>query len=104
MNTHEPMMQFLNTFIAIVWNVGFHVGWKQRHALPSITFNSFRWWIDIVFIKYNIHTLANIVIADVTQADLLPRSSQLKNLLPSMQFKLKKRAIMINTQLINSSL
>jgi hypothetical protein len=56
-----------------------------------------------VFTKYNIRTLANIVIADPTRADLLPQSSQLKDLLPSMQFELKKRTIVINTQLINSS-
>jgi hypothetical protein len=84
MNAHEPMMQFLNTFVAIVWNVGFHVGWKQLHALPSITFNSFRWWIDIVFTKYNTYALADIVIAYPTQVDLLPRSLQLKDLLLSM--------------------
>jgi hypothetical protein len=54
--------------------------------------------------KYNIHTLVDIVIADPTRADLLPQFSQLKDLLPSMQFKVKKRAIVINTQLINYSL
>jgi hypothetical protein len=30
-----------NTFDAIVQNVGFHMGRKQLHVLPSTTFNSF---------------------------------------------------------------
>ncbi len=36
--THDVVR---NTFIAIVRDVGFHMGWKQLHALLSITFNSF---------------------------------------------------------------
>jgi hypothetical protein len=67
-------------------------------------FNSFSRWVDIVFIKDNICTLTNIVIIDLMQTNLFPQSSQLKDLLPSMQFQLKKRIIVINTQLINSSL
>jgi hypothetical protein len=61
-----------NTFAAITWNVGFHVGWKQLHALLSTTFNSFHQRVDIVLTKDGIRTLANVVIADLTQADLLP--------------------------------
>jgi hypothetical protein len=64
----------LDTFVAIVWNVGFHVGWKQLHALLSTTFNSFCRWIDIVLTKYDIHTLADVIIADPMWTDLFPRS------------------------------
>ncbi len=32
-----------NTFANIVWDVGFHVGWKQLHVLFSNTFNSSYW-------------------------------------------------------------
>jgi hypothetical protein len=63
-----------DTFAAIMWDVGFHMGWKQLHALPSITFNSSHWRINIVFTKYGIRTLANIVIVDPTWTDFLPRS------------------------------
>jgi hypothetical protein len=104
MNAHEPMMQFLDTFVAIVRDVGFHVGWKQLHTLLSIMFNSFSRWVDIVFIKDNIYTLIDIVIIDLTWNEFISPSSQLKDLLLSMQFRLKKRIIVMNTQLINSSL
>jgi hypothetical protein len=43
---------------------------NNLHVLPSSTFNSFHWWINIVLTKDGIHTLADIVIADPTQVDL----------------------------------
>ncbi len=67
--THDAIR---NTFATIGWNIGFHVGQKQLHALLSTTFNSFRQRIDIVFTKDGIHTLADIVIANPMQIDLLP--------------------------------
>jgi hypothetical protein len=36
-------------FVAIAWNVGFHMGWEQLHVLPSIMFNFFCWQIDNLF-------------------------------------------------------
>jgi hypothetical protein len=69
--THDAIC---NTFVIIVRNVGFHMGWKQLHALLSTTFNSFYRQVDIVFTKYDILTLADVVIADPMRVDLLPRS------------------------------
>ncbi len=63
-----------DTFVAIVRDVGFHVGWEQLHALPSTTFNSSCRWVDIILTKYGIHTLINVIIVNPTWADLLPRS------------------------------
>jgi hypothetical protein len=63
-----------NTFVVIVWDVNFHVGWKQLHVLLSTSFNSSRWQIDIMFTKYGICTLSDIVIADLMWLDLLPWS------------------------------
>ncbi len=63
-----------DTFATIARDASFHVGWKQLHVLPSITFNSFHWWVNIVFTKDGICTLTNIVIVDPTQIDLLPWS------------------------------
>jgi hypothetical protein len=57
--THDAVH---NTFVAIAQDVGFHVGRKQLHALLSTVFNFSRWWINIVFIKDDIHTLANVII------------------------------------------
>jgi hypothetical protein len=37
MRTHNAVC---DTFVAIVRNANFHMGWKQLHALPLITFNS----------------------------------------------------------------
>jgi len=69
--THDAIH---NTFATIAWDVGFHLGWKHIHALPSTTFNSSRWWINIVLTKDDIRTLANIVIVDPTWADVFPWS------------------------------
>jgi hypothetical protein len=43
-------------------------------VLPSTTFNFSYQQIDIVLTKNDIRTLINVVIANSTQADLLPRS------------------------------
>jgi hypothetical protein len=59
--THDVICK---TFIVIVQNVGFHVWWKQLHALPSTTFDSSYQWVNIVFIKNGIRTLSNVVISD----------------------------------------
>ncbi len=69
--THDAIH---DTIIVIVWNVGFHVGQKQLHALPSTTFNSSCRRIDIVLIKDDIRTLANVVIINPTWVDLFPQS------------------------------
>jgi hypothetical protein len=69
-----------DTFVAIVWDVGFQVGWEQLHALPSTTFNSSCRWVDIVFTKYDIHTLTNVIIVNPTWVGLLPHLVQLKDL------------------------
>jgi hypothetical protein len=61
-----------DTFVAIARDFGFHVGWKQLHVLLSTMFNSFCWWVDIVFTKDDIHTLINVVIVDPSRMDLLP--------------------------------
>ncbi len=89
-----------DTFVAIVQDAGFHVGWKQLHALPSTTFNSSRRRVDIVLTKNDIISLTNVVIVDPTRVDLLP---QLKDLLLQMQLKPMKGAIATNTLVINSS-
>jgi hypothetical protein len=69
--THDGIC---DTFVTIARNVGFHVRWEQLHALSSTTFNSSCRWVYIVFTKYGIHTLANVIIVNPTWADLLPRS------------------------------
>jgi hypothetical protein len=69
--THDTIH---NTFVAIEWDVDFHMGWEQLHVLPSNMFNSSRWWVDIVLTKDGIRTLVNIVIANPTWANLFPWS------------------------------
>jgi hypothetical protein len=69
--THDVIC---DTFVAIVQNVGYHVGWEQLHAFPSTTINSFRWQVDIMLTKYGIHTLVDIVFGVPTWVDLLPQS------------------------------
>jgi hypothetical protein len=59
-----------DAFGAIVWDVGFHLGWKQLHVFFLNVFNSSHQWVNIVFTKDSIHTLVNVIIVDPTQADL----------------------------------
>jgi hypothetical protein len=61
MGTHDVVH---DTFVAIMWDVGFHVGWKQLHVVPSTIFNSSYQQIDIMFTKDGIRTLVDIVIVD----------------------------------------
>jgi len=48
MGTHDVVC---DTFVAIAQDVGFHVGWKQLHTLPSTMFHSSHWRVDIVLTK-----------------------------------------------------
>jgi hypothetical protein len=93
-----------DTFAAIARNVGFHVGRKQLHALPSTTFNSSCQQIDIVLTKDGIYTLTDVVIANPTRADLLSQSYTIQGFDASDVAQAKKRVIITNTPLINSSL
>ncbi len=74
-----------------MWYVGFHVGKKQLHALPSTTFNSSCWWFDIVFIKDGIRILVDIVIADPTRANLLLQSYAIQGFATSGVAQTKER-------------
>jgi hypothetical protein len=69
--THDAIC---DTFAAIAQYASFHVGQEQLHAFPSTTFNSSHRQIDIVFTKYGIRTLPDIVIVDPTRANLFPQA------------------------------
>jgi hypothetical protein len=71
MGTHDAVC---NTFAAVAQDVGFHVGWKQLHTLPSTMFHSTHWQVDIVLTKDEICTLFIVIIVDPTWLDLLCRS------------------------------
>ncbi len=71
MNTHDVVR---NNFVAIAWNISFHVGREQLHAFPSTMFHSSHWRINIVFTKDGICTLVNVVITNLTWMDLLCQS------------------------------
>ncbi len=68
MGTHDVIH---NIFATIMQDVSFHVERKQLRVHPSTTFNSFHQWVDIVLIKDDIRTLADIVITNPTRVDLL---------------------------------
>jgi hypothetical protein len=67
------------------------VGRKQLDVLPSTTFNSSHWRIDIVFTKYNICILA-VVIVDPTWTDLLPWSCAIQGFVASNAAQAKERS------------
>jgi hypothetical protein len=66
-------------------------------------FNSFHYRIDIVLTKDNIHTLANIVIANQHDSISFFDLVHLNDSLPPMHFNPKNEAIVTDTPLINSS-
>jgi hypothetical protein len=63
------------------------------HISINITFNSYRDGIDIVFTKNGIHTLTDLDITNPTCVDLFPDLEQLKDLIPQMQFKPKRKLL-----------
>jgi hypothetical protein len=69
--THDVIC---DTFATIVQNVVLHMGCEQLHLIPLTTFNSFQWRVNIVFTKYGIHTLANVIIANPMWMDLFFQS------------------------------
>ncbi len=69
--THDAVC---DTFVTIMRDVVFYMGWEQLQVFPSTMFNSSCWRINIVFTKNGIHTLVDVVIADSTQANLFPWS------------------------------
>ncbi len=87
--THDAIC---DTFVAITWDVGFHVGWEQLHALPSTTFNSFCWRINIVLTNDDIHTLADAVNTDPLWTYLLPWSCAIQKLVALDASQTKERS------------
>jgi hypothetical protein len=70
----RPHDVICNTFAAIARDGGFHVRREQLHALFSTTFNSLCQWVNVVITKDGIRTVADVIIADPTWANLLHRS------------------------------
>jgi len=77
METHDAVC---NTFATIVWDAGFHMGWKQLHALPSTTFKFSHWQVNIVFTKADICILIDIIIANPMWTNLFPQSCAIQEL------------------------
>jgi hypothetical protein len=82
----------------------FHVGQEQLHVFLSNMFNPFCWQVNIVFTKDGIHTLANVVIIDLMWVDLFPQFCATQRFVASNVVQTKKRTIVNDTPLINSSL
>jgi len=89
-----------NTFVVIVCNVNFHVGREQLHVFLSTSFNSSRWQINIVFTKYGICTLTDIVITNLMWLDLLPWSCTIQRFVAFDATQAKERSY-CNWHLVN---
>jgi hypothetical protein len=87
--THDVIY---DTFVAIAWNVGFHLGRKQLHALLSTTLNSFHQWINIMLTKNDIHILIDVVIRDPIRTDLFPRSCAIQGFVTFDAIQAKERS------------
>jgi hypothetical protein len=86
--THDVIR---DTFVAIAWNVSFHMEQKQLYALHLTTIDSFHWQIDIMFTKNGIRTLTNIVIVDPTHVDLFLWSCTAQRFVASNVIEAKKK-------------
>jgi hypothetical protein len=62
------------------------------------------WRVDIVLAKDDIHTLADVIIVDLTWVDWFPRSCTIQIFAASNAAQAKKGAIATDTPLINSSI
>jgi len=56
-------------FASITKYVGFHVLHEQTHVFPLFSFYSLKQQVDIMFTTNGVHTLANIIIINPTQAN-----------------------------------
>jgi hypothetical protein len=65
---------------------------NKLHALPSTTFNSFRQQVNIVLTKYNICTLANVIITNPMRIDLFPQSCAIQRFASSNVVQAKERS------------
>ncbi len=81
-----------NTFVAIAWDVSFHMGRKQLHVLNSNMFNFAHRRVDIVLTKDGIRTLVNVVIANPTRANLLPWSCATRGFVTSNATQTEKQS------------
>jgi hypothetical protein len=72
MGTHDAVC---DTFVAITWNVGFHIcGTKTTTCVSFNHSHSYHRQVDIVFTKDGICTLTNVVIIDSMCANPLLQS------------------------------
>jgi hypothetical protein len=55
-----------NAFTSIARDVGFHVLHDQTHVLLSPFLQSSCWWVNIMLLIEDIHTLADVIIAKPT--------------------------------------
>jgi hypothetical protein len=67
------------------------MGRKHLHAFPSTMFNFAYQQVDIVFTKDGICTLADIVIVDPTQMDLLPQFCAIQRFATSNVIQAKEK-------------
>jgi hypothetical protein len=81
-----------DTFVAITWDVGFHVGQEHLHALLSNIFKSSFRRIDIMFTKDDICIVVDIVITDPTWVDLLPQFCTTQGFVTFDAARTKKRS------------
>jgi hypothetical protein len=98
--THDVIC---NTFATIAWDASFHVGQKQLHVFPSITFNSSHQQVNIMFTKNGICTLVDVIIIDLTCIDLLPQSCAIQGFVTSDVTQAKERSYHNRHPTINSS-
>lgn len=65
--THIKM--FLLIFLKM--NVGFHLSYEQTCVLPMPSLQSSHWCVDIMLTSNGVHTLAHVIITDLTCIDLV---------------------------------
>jgi hypothetical protein len=84
-------------FVSIVRDMGLHVSHNNFFVLLLLSFHYFHWWIDIVLFVDGTPTLANVVIIDPIQIDLVSYVVSCRRVAIIEGFKQKKDFTTIGT-------
>jgi hypothetical protein len=91
MSAQAPMMQFVTFLLQSHEMLTCMCNETQPHVLLSTIFHSFCRWIDILFTKYGICIVIDVVIVDPTWANLLCWFCATQGFVASKVAKAKKR-------------
>jgi hypothetical protein len=79
-----------NVFVSIARDMGFHASHEQTHVLPPPSLQSSYERVDIMLLVDGIRTLANVVIVDPTQVNLVSQTASFHRVVATMATQAKE--------------